>query len=360
MKRVTVFGLPLIVLLAFAAGCHRGELAAPAGSSIPGWTELASNPVIRKGQALTGTVWNDPTVLHERDGFRMWLSGGNPRERPIRVQIYQARASDGIDWEIDTRPVFRPAPEPAWDSLRVETPSVIRVGELYHMYYTGSDREGSEKAITAIGHATSPDGVHWTRDPANPVITAQSRDPMAWGWRGAGEPAVVWNPETRQFLVYYVSMKFSPEHRNGLIGILLSTSADGSRFDPVVDEQGERRLILTRSIPDATEGAWYGDSTPDVILMDGGFHLFTAFIVAPVGPSSAVHVAIRHAISSDGIHYQVTEEPVFEAGKGDWKDHQVRSPSVLRVGNRLMMWFAGESKRPFFHAGIGLAWRTLE
>jgi hypothetical protein len=53
----------------------------------------------------------------------------------------------------------------------------------------------------------------------------------------------------------------------------------------------------------------------------------------------------------------VIEDPVFEAGKGDWKDQQVRSPSVIEDGGKLRMWFAGESRKPFYRAGIGFASR---
>jgi hypothetical protein len=44
---------------------------------------------------------------------------------------------------------------------------VIVVDGTYHMFFTGSS-----VAFTvdhAIGHATSPDGISWTKDPGNPI-----------------------------------------------------------------------------------------------------------------------------------------------------------------------------------------------
>jgi hypothetical protein len=66
-------------------------------------------------------------------------------------------------------------------------------------------------------------------------------------------------------------------------------------------------------------------------------------------------VAIDHAVSPDGTGFEVVAQTVFEAGRGDWKDHQVRSPSVLQRDGRLEMWFAGVARRPHFATGIGLA-----
>ena len=129
-----------------------------------------------------------------------------------------------------------------------------------------------------------------------------------------------------------------------------------------MDARGERDVILTRDIPDATKGAWFGYSTPAVILdQDGNFQLMCALIVAPKGPTTARHVGLVRAKSKDGVHFTVSEDGIFYAGKHDWKDEQVRAPTmVLGQDGQLHVWFAGEMKKPHFNAGIGYATRERD
>jgi predicted GH43/DUF377 family glycosyl hydrolase len=336
------------------------KLKPPAGSPIKAWKEESSNGLIMQGHTIPKMVWNDPSVLREGNTYRMWLSGGDPSDLThILVQVYEARSTDGISWKISPAPVVPASPDPkAWDSLRIETPSVVKVGATYHMYYSAADAKNATEGIFAIGHATSPDGTSWTKDPANPVIMGQTANKDQWGYGGNGEPGVVYNPKDQTFYLYYTGMKYGPGNR-GLMGILLATSKAGSQFTHYTDSSGARSLVLTRDVPDAIPGSWSGYSTPSaVITPDGRFHLFCAFVVAPKGPTTARHVTLDHAVSSDGKNFNVIEQNIFEAGKGDWKDDQVRSPSVVvEPDGRLKMWFAAEASNPFSNAGIGLAVR---
>ena len=129
----------------------------------------------------------------------------------------------------------------------------------------------------------------------------QRTDKFQWGYTGASEPGVVYNPKDKTFYLYYAGMRYSKaEATIGNIGILLAQSKDGSRFTYYTYDNG-RALILTRNVENAIKGAWFGYSTPSAIIAsDGQFHLFTAFIVAPGGPATARHVVIAHAVSNDG------------------------------------------------------------
>ena len=56
----------------------------------------------------------------------------------------------------------------------------MREGDVYKMWYTGyngapSNIEG--KAEYAIGYATSPDGVNWTKHEGNPIFGPGARAP---------------------------------------------------------------------------------------------------------------------------------------------------------------------------------------
>jgi hypothetical protein len=80
-----------------------------------------------------------------------------------------------------------------WDAGALGSACVIKVGDVYHMYYEAwgklSAGGGSHEYDTLqIGHAVSLDGVHWVKDPANPVIRCGA--PGTWDSSGTWDPFV--------------------------------------------------------------------------------------------------------------------------------------------------------------------------
>jgi len=73
-------------------------------------------------------------------------------------------------------PILSPGPAESWDAGALGTMSVLKVGGLFHLYYEAwgvrgdSHWDASDYNSIQIGHATSPDGYHWSKDPANPVL----------------------------------------------------------------------------------------------------------------------------------------------------------------------------------------------
>ena len=93
------------------------------------------------------------------------------------------------------------------------------------MYYEAWGIRGSGNIIAdydslQIGHATSPDGVHWTKDPANPVLSRGS--PGAWDHRGTWDPFVLY--EKGVFKMWYGG---GPD---GDSGWGYAVSSDGTHF----------------------------------------------------------------------------------------------------------------------------------
>jgi hypothetical protein len=75
-----------------------------------------------------------------------------------------------VSWiPIDGNPVFGGTGRETWDRKIRERGYILVEGDrTYHLWYTGY---ASDKPPTmSLGHATSADGIHWTRDPANPVF----------------------------------------------------------------------------------------------------------------------------------------------------------------------------------------------
>jgi hypothetical protein len=54
-----------------------------------------------------------------------------------------------------------------WDVKIRERGWIMHDGDAWRMWFTGYD--GTREGLKMLGYATSPDGVHWTRSPKNPI-----------------------------------------------------------------------------------------------------------------------------------------------------------------------------------------------
>ena len=323
----------------------------PASAFQERWNAKDS-PVINFGHAIPRAVWNDPSVIKEGNTYRMWLSGGGIDGK---VRIFEARSDDGENWDIKKRPQLEPGSR-GWDSMAVETPSVVKVGSTYHMYYTGYEKQFAFD----IGHATSRDGVNWTKDRNNPVIRRASR-PNEWGWITVAEPAVTHVDGT--FYLYYtmVRCRAGAEGNKGcsgpepkpIWGIGLATSRDGSSFDPHSDNP-----VLTQSSNYPPSKQYGGYSTPAVLVKDGIFHLYYD-VFQRVGKDDYRQVAIAHATSQNGTQFREVQPDVLTRGSNSWTSWEVRAPAVIEDNGELKMWYAGNNgnnpNARDFKIGIGMA-----
>lgn len=75
---------------------------------------------------------------------------------------------DLVRWRPDPpEPVFTGGGENAWDRKIRERGWIVLHEGTYHLLYTGYNDDLSPDRL--LGHATSPDGIRWTRDPNNPI-----------------------------------------------------------------------------------------------------------------------------------------------------------------------------------------------
>jgi hypothetical protein len=80
--------------------------------------------------------------------------------------------------------------------------SVLKVGDVCHMYYEAwgfREQDSTDYSTLQIGHATSRDGVHWTKDPANPVLPRGNGG--SWDRDGSWDPFVLY--ENGVFKMWY-------------------------------------------------------------------------------------------------------------------------------------------------------------
>jgi hypothetical protein len=211
-------------------------------------------------------------------------------------------------------PVFNPPPGAqraiAWD------------GSMYHMIFDQDD---------GLGHATSPDGVEWTMDPASPILTPGSGG--AWDSGSLGPGAMMFKDGL--FHLWYT----------GGEGVGYATSPDGSVWTKYAGNP------LLDGVPGAFDG--YGLEPRSVVYAEGAYRMWYTALDQPSG-----HLTIGYAESLDQVSWTRYPTPVVDSGREQdsaWDFRDVWGPSVVYDGSGYQMWYSGAGPG---WGSIGYAWST--
>ena len=172
------------------------------------WTDYSGNPILsRTDSTFDAFGVRYPMVLIEDNIFKMWYQ--NSDQWGVSTVGY-AVSGDGINWTRNSQLVLQPSTFGNWDSYSVGHGSVIKINDVYMMYYTGSDCN-----YTKIGLATSTDGINWTKYSGNPILTADK------SWEGGGiySPSVIY--DNNQYIMVFQNKPYN----NSAFG--MATSTDG-------------------------------------------------------------------------------------------------------------------------------------
>ena len=172
MNRFILTLLSVIMLISPRQGLAEG--AAP-------WVKYEGNPVL--GGKLG--VCFDVTLIQEDGLYKMWFSWRT------KASMGCPESVDGINWR---EPVVVLAPrDSGWENL-INRSSVVHKGDLYYMWYTGQTSKTSQ-----IRFATSKDGIHWERQSDQPVLKAE----LEWEKTSVMCPDVQWDEEDQLFKMRY-------------------------------------------------------------------------------------------------------------------------------------------------------------
>lgn len=296
------------------------------------WDKYLGNPVLDVGSAGS---WDDVssgmgTVLFDGATYHMWYAGLDG----FNSRIGHATSSDGISWTKDPlNPVLDLGTPGSWDDNHVYLPCVLVVGSTFHMWYDGND--GSKERI---GHATSPDGISWTRDPLNPVLDVGS--PGSWDdtevFPAAG--SVIF--DGNDYHLWYGGVN----NTTSIYAIGHATSPDGINWT---------KDALNPVMGIGTSGAWDdGGVIPGTVSFDG-----TSYHAWYSGHGGDYRYRVGYATSPDGINWtkDILNNPVLDFGTaGSWDSNQAWNGSVLfdSTANTYKMWYDGG---PFFSERMGYA-----
>jgi predicted GH43/DUF377 family glycosyl hydrolase len=291
-----------------------------------GWVKEPSNPVL--GGKL-GTCF-DISVLRDRDKWRMWFSW-----RP-KASLALTESDDGVHWS-EPRIVLAPNHASGWEE-DINRPVVVKRGDTYHLWYTGFNAQGS-----AIGYATSADGVTWTRVGGQPVLKPE----VPWEKACVMCPHVLWDEAAGRYKMWYSGGdRYEPD------AIGYADSPDGVTW---------RKLAANPVFrPDPTIAWEQHKVTACQVVRQGDWYLMFY-----IGFRDIDHAQIGIARSRDGLGgwQRLAANPIIRPGQGKWDHDACYKPSAVLLGDTWWLWYNGrhassEQIGLVRHAGVDLGFDT--
>jgi len=119
-----------------------------------------------RGAAARGGAYH--AAMHRRVGLvAVFLTAWGAHPGPCAAE--SCFPAELVDFgPVSAAPLFAGGGAGAWDRDLRERGWIVREGSVWHLWYTGSNPDRA--AGRRLGHATSPDGLNWTRDPASPLV----------------------------------------------------------------------------------------------------------------------------------------------------------------------------------------------
>lgn len=138
---------------------------------------LSDRPILQLGEPGTFDQFGvmSGTVLHTDDEVWLYYVGwsrtsGVPYQHAIGLAI--SRDGGRTFTRYDRGPIITRTPD---EPFIQNSPFVLKIGDVFHMWYSTGlgwiEHAGSMESIYVLVHATSADGVHWTRN-ATPCVPA--------------------------------------------------------------------------------------------------------------------------------------------------------------------------------------------
>jgi hypothetical protein len=296
-----------------------------------------TTPELQIGSGFAGADWNDPHVLKVGGQYWMYASSnlGFAPTPPSPVQIYRFTSTDAVTWTLDPMTPVLTVTAATWDQGGNETPAVVSFGGKYHMFWTGyPDQWPNLDALNfKIGHATSTDGIAWTKD-ANPLL-APSGTMGDFDEFIVGEPGpVVFN---NMLYLYFTAVGVDAGLANSLQVVGVITSADGVNWStPALAFKPDQGVYPRGS-------NWVGYSTPNAVVIAGKVHVFVDVANDHGVMNGWTQEALHHAYSADGLTgWTQDTAPIRRLTDFTWTAREIRSPHALLDGITLRLYFAGD------------------
>lgn len=253
-------------------------------------------------------------------------------------QLPVFKSTDLINWTpTENNPAISQS-RGQWDDLYILHPATIKIGNLWHMYYSAyapsstswsgnPPSPGGYYAPEQIGLATSNDFIHWQKYANNPIITAH-----------AALPTVIQIGDL--YYIYYYD-----RYNNQL---KYSTSNDGLHWT-------YQDIALKKQDVDWDNSFSMSGFDPSVIKNSKGFYELTYSVLRltnefPEGWTQD----IGYAVSEDGKNWYKFNGAILKGSKisGAFDEWFVANPILYFNDNDVYLYYAGAKRDPAISNGL--------
>ena len=280
------------------------------------WNLIGYNAVLRQspgGFDENHYCINQPYVIKVGNLYQMWYTSASGRDT---LAIATATSVNGENWEKNGFVKWESRPA-NWAMGGYSSPAILYENGMFRMWFSG---DSAKSLHSGIGYAISQDGITWSAR-STPVIPSTQARPKVFS------PKIL-KINNQYFLFYNVETQNSPQL---VEETHLATSFDGivwSLKGPVLQQRSNVSWDVV------------GPIHPSVIYDEQRFKMYyTAF--DPTGYT----FAIGYAESLNGYSWAYTSAtPEFTTANTDpWFTKSVGYVSLLRDGTTLKMWFSAIS-----------------
>lgn len=241
--------------------------------------------------------------------------------------------------------VYAPSGERWWAHAYATIPTVEIVGDqVIRVYFAALD----SNLFGRIGYVDldADDPTHILFETPEPILDLGELGTFD---DSGVNPSCVLTIASKKYL-YYIGWQRS-ERVPYMLFAGLACSDDGTHFERI-----SRVPILDR-----TDAEPFSRSAPYVMVEDGVFKMWYWSCVAwsAAGHSAHYNNVIRHATSTDGIHWKSHDQICIRPEKLD--EYSVGRPWVIRDGSLYKMWYSIRSHNKLYRIGYaessdGLSW----
>lgn len=327
----------LIIMLSY--NCNKAEKKTSDRRAEKSWIKNKNNPVLvrEKGYSYDLYAISDCWVIYHEEKYKMWYTSGGVvlPDTVFHNSISYATSTDGVKWTKYKQNPVMDVGKTSWDSLGVETVTVIIDSaaanpERYKMWYAGQTFNDHRYEF---GYAYSPDGISWKKHLGQVLSVGNNK---SWDNCFIEGPSVLKEGHTYKMWYAGYDCEVNGQETDGKVNIGYATSTDGINWtkykgNPVLKtSKGEWDEVYVQD--------------PHVVKYRGYYHMW----FGGVNKGDNYGQETGYAYSTDGINWTKSpHNPVLRRGKkGEWDANTASFASALIKDNKIKMWYSGKDVEP--------------